>query len=68
MQTTLDGRVYQLQETDTNGMDNLAAHLIKSGYDGKIYAGISSPVGRQRKTFKAVFIRTAETGKFETLI
>ena len=62
MQTTYNGRAYEL--TAEPEMKNLAADLIRRGWDGVVYQGFSKATGRQRKDMAAMFYRSAKTGEF----
>jgi hypothetical protein len=62
MQTQHDGRTYTL--TNQAAGDHLGADLAANGFDPVIYHGVAAPIGRQRKTFRAMFYRAVSTGKF----
>jgi hypothetical protein len=63
MQTVDNGRTFELT-TCTNDMPNLRAELIRNGWDGYVYFGVSKPAGSQRKEFEGMFYRSATTGEF----
>ncbi len=67
MQTIENGRTYELNES-TKSTPNLRTELIKNGWDGKVYFGVSKPTGRQRKEFVGMFYRSAKTGEFRKAI
>lgn len=63
MQTNDNGRIYELTASEKD-LPNLREELIRSGWDGVVYFGVSKPVGRQRKDFVGMFYRSAKTGEF----
>ena len=63
MQTIENGRTYELTAS-ANDTPNLRAELIRNGWDGEVYFGVSKPTGRQRKEFVGMFYRSAKTGEF----
>lgn len=57
------GRAYELVE-DMRDLPLARADMRSQGWDGGIWYGVSTPTGRQRATFAAVFQRSARTGEF----
>lgn len=60
--TIHEGRLYTLRGCDP--LPHLCADLPRRGYDGTCWMGTSEPVGKQRKTFYAMFYRLP-SGEFE---
>jgi len=65
--TEADGRIYELTASD-KVLPRLRDEIMKNGWDGIVYYGISKPVGRQRKEFVGLFYRSSKTGQFRKLI
>ena len=65
MKTELNGRTYEIQMSDSNVANpHLKAHLIAQGYDGAMYMGTSHPVGKQRKTKIAMFLKGLKSNEW----
>lgn len=64
---THEGRVYELTE-DKRELPAVRALMRANGWDGRIWHGISKPVGRQRKTFAASFQCSARTGEMVCVV
>ncbi len=67
MQTQHDGRTYELT-ADTQEAPNLRADLIRRGWDGVVYHGVSKATGRQRKDMHRMFFRSAKSGHFAAVL
>jgi hypothetical protein len=59
--TTNNGRTFTLTAEPVNA--DLTASLQSRGFDGTVWFGQSTPVGRQRGTKHAMFYRTVD-GRF----
>lgn len=57
-----EGRNYTLTAEQVGA--NLAADMIARGFEAAVFYGVSQPVGRQRKTFSAMFYKSAKDGHF----
>ena len=56
-------RIYEV--TESTSMDaSAAADFARRGFESIYYFAKSEPVGRQRKTFEGLFLRSASTGEF----
>lgn len=64
--TTANGRTFKLR-SEGRCMPFLEADLIKRGYDGTVWYGISAPTGRQRTHKTGLFYRTT-AGTFEPVL
>lgn len=62
MQINANGRTYKVLEVIENAAT--AAHFGGRGFDGNLYMAEAAPVGRQRKTFTGMFLRSVKTGQF----
>lgn len=66
MQTTHEGRTYEVTATETGA--NLAKHLQDSGFEPQCYHGLSLPVGRQRRAYAALFYRGQKSGELQFIV
>ena len=64
METIENGRTFRLTEYNET-LPNLHAEMLRSGWDGKVYSGVSQPVGKQRIVLFGMFYRSAKTGEFK---
>ncbi len=64
--TTHNGRKYILTAYPDE-LPHLRAEMLRNGWDGTTYVGISEPVGRQRRTMTGTFYRAENTGQFKAI-
>lgn len=63
MTVAIDGRTYEITRIKKDH-PHLFADMIARGWDGYTYMGESKPTGRQRRSYAAMFHRSAKTGEF----
>jgi len=56
------GRVYEVRAM-ADVFPHVRADLLRCGFDGRCYLGVSLPTGHQRKTYHGLFCRRS-TGEF----
>lgn len=64
--TTIENRVWEVEPIATGAAS--ASDLVRRGFVGQFFAGVSKPVGRQTRTYNNLFIQVAKTGQFVTAL
>lgn len=64
-----NGTIREFRVTKIQGAEYSALHadLKRRGWDGNTYSAESAPKGRQRKTFKTMFLKGAKNGEMRPI-